>query len=102
MRNPLLLLFVSLLSTGALHSAEILADHQVSDVLLYPDRALVTRSADLQLSAGEHQIVLGGLPYHLDEASVRARATGKNLTIQSVEVKQDYIEEIDLNSRPSI
>lgn len=89
------LLLTTVILPAPLTAASFEPDHTIREVLLYPDRAIITRTADLTLPAGEHEIAIKGLPHHLDEASVRARGTGKGLSILSVEVKRDYIEQID-------
>jgi uncharacterized protein (TIGR02231 family) len=85
------LLIGSLLLLGATtQAADIAANSKVSEVTVYQDRALVTRSATVTLPTGEQQIVFDGLPAGLDENSVRARGTGKGYKILGVEIRRDY------------
>ncbi|QJP12102.1 mucoidy inhibitor MuiA family protein [Pseudomonas multiresinivorans] len=63
--------------TGALASTSLLAAPQVADsrisaVTVYTDRAIVTRTATLQLPAGQHEIALEQLPLRIDDNSLQA------------------------------
>ncbi|MEW6049715.1 MAG: mucoidy inhibitor MuiA family protein [Candidatus Zixiibacteriota bacterium] len=51
-------------------------DAPITSVTVYPDRAGITRSVELQLDAGEHTLITEGLPARAAEASFRASATG--------------------------
>lgn len=72
--RPLLL---ALATTGLLGSPLLLAapravDSRISAVTVYTDRAIVTRTARLELPAGQHEIALERLPERIDEASLQA------------------------------
>ncbi|MDR2462224.1 MAG: mucoidy inhibitor MuiA family protein [Verrucomicrobiales bacterium] len=71
-------------------AASVTASSKVSDVTVYQDRALVTRSASVRLADGEQQVVFEGLPAGLDENSVRARGAGKGFKILGVEIRRDF------------
>ena len=45
----------------------VIPDHQVRCVVVYPDRAEVTREVRLQLDAGENEVVLKSLSKALDK-----------------------------------
>ncbi len=49
---------------------------KVSAVVVYPDRARITRRGSVALEPGSHRLALTGLPASLDPASVRAMARG--------------------------
>jgi uncharacterized protein (TIGR02231 family) len=49
---------------------------QVTAVVVYPDRARVTRQGQAQLENGLHQIEIAGLPVRLNPDSARAAARG--------------------------
>lgn len=77
---------------AALASSPLLADPQVADsrisaVTVYTDRAIVTRTATLQLPAGQHEIALEQLPLRIDDnslqASLSASATATLLDVSS-------------------
>lgn len=77
---------------SGLSAAEIPANHRISAVTVYPDRALVVRQGVAELPAGEHQVVFDHLPVTLDENSVRATGRGSGWKILGVELKRDYQE----------
>jgi len=62
---------------------------KITSVVVYPDRALITRSASLELS-GETEVVIPNLTGFLDERSVRIR--GEGLIIGEVKVRRGYVE----------
>ncbi len=62
---------------------------RISGVVVYPDRALITRVVPLELT-GETEIIIPNLSGFLDETSVKIR--GENLMIGDVKVKRGYIE----------
>jgi uncharacterized protein (TIGR02231 family) len=82
----------TLLSVLPLPAADIAADHRISAVTVFPDRALVTRRGTVSLTAGEHRIIFDNLPIRLDENSVRASGTGTGWKILGVEIQRDYRE----------
>lgn len=72
--RPLLLplLIASLLGSPLLFAAPQVVDSRISAVTVYTDRAIVTRTARLELPAGQHEIALENLPYRIDDSSLRA------------------------------
>src|SRR6516162_6184761 len=66
----------------------------ISRVIVYLDRALVTRAANASLPAGSSIIEFAGLPATLDEGSVAV--SGKSdgtLTIEGIDVRQQFLTE---------
>ncbi len=62
-------------------------------VTVYPDRALVTRTAEFQLSAGESEVTLAGLPVNLWDASLQVRGNGpEGTTILDVNSRNVFVE----------
>lgn len=59
----------------------------VSQVTLYPQGASVTRQITLNAPAGQHQLVIPGLPAGTDPAALRIEAEG--ITLGSVELQSD-------------
>ncbi|MDX6765344.1 MAG: mucoidy inhibitor MuiA family protein [Candidatus Methylacidiphilales bacterium] len=90
--HPAPILLALLSSVIGVTAAEVKTDHRISEVTVYPDRAVVTRRASTPLTPGEHQIVFENLPIGLDENSVRAGGTGNGWKILGVELKRDYRE----------
>ncbi len=66
------LLFAGLFTSAPLLAAPQAVDSRISAVTVYADRAVVTRTARLQLPKGQHEIALEQLPFQLDDASLRA------------------------------
>jgi uncharacterized protein (TIGR02231 family) len=63
-------------SALAKESGTVKAASRIVQVTVYSDRALVTRRANLQLSAGEKRILFERLPGGLDENSVQVKGKG--------------------------
>lgn len=61
----------------------------ITAVTVYTDRARVTRSSEIELSAGESVLVLSGLPEQMERESVRVSGKGAGITIRGVDVKRD-------------
>ncbi|MGO9768448.1 MAG: DUF4140 domain-containing protein, partial [Roseiarcus sp.] len=59
------------MSSAAAFAAEIEAASKVDAVTVYPDAAIVTRVAAVDLSQGDNVVVFRGLPLGLDPASLR-------------------------------
>ena len=67
----------------------------VEEVTVYLDRAEVTRRVDVELPAGEHTILVAGLPAQLFEASLRATGHGeKGLRIATVESRRAFTTQV--------
>ncbi|TLX71473.1 mucoidy inhibitor MuiA family protein [Pseudomonas nicosulfuronedens] len=60
------------LASPSLLAAPQVADSRISAVTVYTDRAIVTRTATLQLPAGQHEIALEQLPLRIDDNSLQA------------------------------
>lgn len=67
-------------------------DAPVGDVTVYPDRALVTRRGSVAIAeAGEHDIVLHGLPRTLVNESLRAAGRGSaDAQLLGVDLSDEY------------
>jgi len=70
--HPLILALAGTLASTSLLAAPQVADSRISAVTVYTDRAIVTRTATLQLPAGQHEIVLEQLPLRIDDNSLQA------------------------------
>ena len=75
-RISFFLLFLSFLFSSGLFCDEILTKSSISSVTVYPDRASVTREADLSLVPGVHSVIFDGLPSALIPNSVRVSGKG--------------------------
>ncbi|WP_256676120.1 mucoidy inhibitor MuiA family protein [Pseudomonas sp. SCB32] len=70
--HPLILAMAGALASAPLLAAPQVADSRISAVTVYTDRAIVTRTATLQLPAGQHEIALEQLPLRIDDNSLQA------------------------------
>jgi uncharacterized protein (TIGR02231 family) len=81
---------------AASHAAEPLnAPGKITDVTVYPDRAQVTRTVEVDVPAGECRVAVPLLPVTLQDDSVRAAGSAAAaVSIQEVEVRQVVGEKI--------
>lgn len=69
---PLAVAIAGLLGSPLLLAAPQVIDSRISAVTVYTDRAIVTRTAHLELPTGLHEIALEQLPNGIDDASLQA------------------------------
>jgi uncharacterized protein (TIGR02231 family) len=98
MKNLRCLLFLTLLLVPALTFAadlkQIPASSRITAVTVYPDRALTTRSASLNLTPGSYLIAFDTLPALIQDDSVRVEGKGSaGVTIVGLEVKRAFLEQ---------
>jgi uncharacterized protein (TIGR02231 family) len=68
-------------------------DSRISAVTVYQDRAVVTRSATVQLTGGTVELVFANLPQSLNEQSLQVSGKGTaQATILDVSAKQTFID----------
>ncbi len=66
-------------------------DSKITAVTVYPTRAQVTRSASLELPAGEHTLVFENIPTASQTASFRSSATGpQGLVLLGMNHRQEF------------
>ena len=83
-----------LLISKAVSAAEITAISKITHVTVYQDRALVTRSAEVNLEKGGQAIVFENLPSALMEESLRAEGQGAApVTFYGSEIKKFFSSE---------
>jgi len=89
-----LLAALTLISSASIAAADVIdAESNITSVVVYDDRALVTRTASLDLKGGDHTIVFGDLPANMDINSLRAEGRGKaSVLILSLESKKVVLE----------
>jgi uncharacterized protein (TIGR02231 family) len=69
-------------------------DTQITAVTVYTDRALVTRSGNIQLTGTERELTVSNLPTTLDPESVRASGKGSiGVKLQGVTIDRQYTTE---------
>lgn len=75
-------------------AADFNATSRIDRVTVYPQGADVTRVAEVALPAGEHRIILSGLPASVDPRSIRVEGEGTSaLEIASVDTKSQYVDQ---------
>lgn len=90
---PFLILSILLVSRSPVFAADIKAEASISSVIVYPDRALVTRVAELELAEGEHTVIFENLPANIDTDSLRTKGRGDaRVRIYSIESKKVVLE----------
>ncbi len=74
----ILAVMVGVALVGGVAAAEpIDASSKITDVTVFPDRALVTRRAELRLPPGLSEVLVGPLPGAIEEDSVSAKGEGE-------------------------
>lgn len=69
-------------------AAEIELSSRIEGVTVYPDGAMVTRTAKADLMSGASQVVLRGLPASIDPASIRVEGKGDSaFSVGAVDVR---------------
>lgn len=92
-RLPIVALLLLILPFSA-HAAEIQARSSIVSVVVYPDRAQVTRSAEVQLTQGEHVVLFSNLPSNIDPASLQVKGQGQaGVRLFSTEARKVVLEQ---------
>lgn len=77
-----------------LQAAQLSADSRISNVLVYPGSAMITRVARLSLPAGSHTVELKGLPLSLLASSLRVEGNASvDVLLGSIELKETISKE---------
>ncbi|MDP2939221.1 MAG: mucoidy inhibitor MuiA family protein [Candidatus Omnitrophota bacterium] len=67
---------------------------RITSVTIYPDSALITRSSNLKLTPGEHQIVFPDIIPEIDENSLRVSVgESEGIKILGAQLKKKFLEE---------
>jgi uncharacterized protein (TIGR02231 family) len=92
MKTARLLLPLSLV-LAALRLVAAPVDSRITSVTVYQDRAVVTRTATVQLGGGTTELVFANLPQSLNEQSLQVSGRGAaQATILDVSAKQTFID----------
>ena len=94
--------FVAVLWTWPLGAAELPARSTVDSVTVFPSGAEVRRIVRLQLSAGDHTVIIDDLPQQAVASSIRVegKATGK-LQIGAVDSRRVVVQRSDAEAQQS-
>lgn len=90
------MVFACVVLTRVSVSAEgIKAESRIRAVTVYPDSALVTRSAQVKLPPGEQEILLGPVIPAIDENSLRVSGKGTTtLKLLGASLRREFLEEV--------
>lgn len=79
--------------TCAVELKQVAAVARISAVTVYPDRALTTRTATLNLKAGSYLVTFDNLPALIQDDSIRVEGKGSaGVTIAGMEIKRTFLE----------
>ena len=93
MKNSRRLLAVLCLLSSVLGLAAAPVDSTISGVTVYTDRAVVTRSASVQLAGGTTELVFANLPQTLNDRSLQVSGRGTaQAVILDVSARQTYVD----------
>jgi len=95
-KSFLILFFTIIQFTGlsAESNIKILKD-KITDVVVYPSQAMVTRSAEIDLEKGLHKLVFDKIPSDYEEGSIQVKGYG-NAEIKDIKKVTDFKkEEVD-------
>jgi uncharacterized protein (TIGR02231 family) len=88
MKYTLIAFLLATTCIGQAFADEIKAPSHIDSVTVFPQGADVIRAVDIQVSAGEHSLILDNLPSTIDVQSIRVEGVGGNgLEIASVDSK---------------
>ena len=74
------------LAGAAANAEDIEATLRVDEVKVYPRTAAVTRRGDVSIPAGEHRLIVRGLPDPVDPGSLRISASSRAVRLGGVEI----------------
>jgi uncharacterized protein (TIGR02231 family) len=96
MMKRLALLLVAIFSGFACSFAQdIQAESKITKVSVYLGSALITRSMELKLTQGMHNIVISGIVPEIDENSLRVSGKGSaDVKILGAEVKKEFLKDV--------
>jgi uncharacterized protein (TIGR02231 family) len=82
------------LAVFVVFAADITAESHLTQVSVYPDSALLTRSASIELAPGEHAVIFSDIIPELDENTIRVSGQGSaKVKILGAQVKKEFLKE---------
>jgi uncharacterized protein (TIGR02231 family) len=84
---------MALSEAGAAESGEIIAKSSIKEVVVYSDRAVVERSAPVEILAGRSSVVFEGLPEGIDPSSLQVRGKGQ-VVLEDIVFRTKYLSQI--------
>lgn len=95
MKHALIVIILAGVVAAQDRNKGVTADSKIQKVTVYSDRALVARTAEAKINGGITDISVDGLPYGLDDATLRVRVDNP-LKLVSAEVKPYEVVEAAL------
>lgn len=93
MKKILSVMILSLLFPLQILSDDIDAKSSTNSVVIYPDRAEITREANLRLEPGFHRVIFEGLPATMIPNSVRVSGTSSiSIIFLGIELEDQFLE----------
>lgn len=96
--SPALLLGVLFLAPAA-HAADIQAKLAIDEVIVYPETANIIRTGQVSVPAGDHRLIIRGLPDPIDTSNLRISAGSNAVRLGGVEVEKivdkDYVSDAE-------
>ena len=81
-------LAIASLTAPAAWSADIAVTLPIASVTVYRDSAIITRQGNVEIPAGEHRLVVRGLPDGVDPGTLRLSARSAALRIGGIELQR--------------
>jgi uncharacterized protein (TIGR02231 family) len=82
---------------GTAFATDLVAELRIDQVTVYPEGAAITRHGPLEIPAGEHRLIVRGLPSSLDEDALRVEIGSKGVRLGDVQLRKitqaDYVVE---------
>ena len=89
MRRLIFVLSASVAAATLARAADLPLNSRIEAVTVFPDAAAVTRVGEVRIPAGQHALVLKGLPAAVDPASIRVEGAGEGrLVIGSADIRR--------------
>lgn len=94
---PAAVLALALLFAPLVHAADIEANLVIDQVTVYPQGANITRNGKVKVPAGDHRLIVSGLPDPIDASNLRIYAGSAAVRLGGVEVQKivdkDFVSE---------
>jgi uncharacterized protein (TIGR02231 family) len=89
------LVVMTLTLVARVFALDIEAESQVTQIMIYPDSALITRAAHIKLNPGEHKVIFSNIIPEVDENSLRVQASDNNeVKLFGAQLKKEFLEEV--------
>ena len=93
MRLTTVIALASMISPAA-WGADIVVTLPIDSVTVYRDSAIITRQGNVEIPAGEHRLVVRGLPDGVDPGTLRLSARSKALRLGGIELQRIVEEQL--------